>query len=295
MRPDDFFDDQPNTGGIWPSGPTRTFNVDLVEELRRAPVADRVDVDVAVGLVRLVHDDLERVGTGVDPELTELQIRMAILTLHAVLKRLTVSFDMPFRDFATFRAYWKRNGAGGKYQARRDILNELFNPLLDQLVELQAQGETSTLADAVSPRRVTGWARVDAEIGELRRHFQNAQTVQDYRNIGNDAVTVLETLSATAYDPAVHLRAGEIEPPVAQTKLRLDRVIEDALPGASNAHLRKLARASIEFAQQVKHTPTGNRRDAGVAADAVILLANILRRLTEPIAPTAATTEEIAA
>jgi hypothetical protein len=99
-----------------------------------------------------------------DPELAELPVRMAILTLHAVLKRLTVSFDMPFRDFATFRAYWKRNGADGKYQARRDILNELFNPLLDRLVELQAQGKTSTLADAVSPRRITGWARVDAEI-----------------------------------------------------------------------------------------------------------------------------------
>jgi len=32
----------------------------------------------------------------------------------------------------------------------------------------------------------------------------------------------------------------------------------------------------------VKHRTTPTRRDAGIAADAVILLANILRRLAEP-------------
>jgi len=38
----------------------------------------------------------------------------------------------------------------------------------------------------------------------------------------------------------------------------------------------------VEFAQLVKHRETPTRRDAGVGADAVIMLANILRRLAEP-------------
>ncbi|WP_410659527.1 hypothetical protein [Amycolatopsis sp. lyj-112] len=46
--------------------------------------------------------------------------------------------------------------------------------------------------------------------------------------------------------------------------------------------MRKLARSAIEFAQLVKHHDTTTRRDVGVAADTVILLANILRRLQEP-------------
>jgi hypothetical protein len=41
----------------------------------------------------------------------------------------------------------------------------------------------------------------------------------------------------------------------------------------------------IEMAQEVKHRSTRNRREAGIAADSVILLANILRRLDEEDSP----------
>jgi hypothetical protein len=122
---------------------------------------------------------------------------------------------------------------------------------------------------------------VDEEIAELRRHFQSARTPQDHRNVGNDCVTILEALSAQVYDPAIHLRPGETEPPVAKTKQRLERFVEDTAPGIENACLRKLARANIELAQEIKHSDTPSRRDAGIASDAVILLANLLRRLTE--------------
>lgn len=69
---------------------------------------------------------------------------------------------------------------------------------------------------------------------------------------------------------------------MAQTKHRLERFVEDAAPGGDNETLRKLARASIEMAQHVKHSQTPTRREAGIAADAVIQLANMLRRLSEP-------------
>jgi hypothetical protein len=51
--------------------------------------------------------------------------------------------------------------------------------------------------------------------------------------------------------------------------------------GPDNAALRKLALAAIEYAQQVKHSTTPTRREAGIAADAVIQLVNLLRRLDE--------------
>ncbi|WP_322749488.1 MULTISPECIES: hypothetical protein [unclassified Frankia] len=130
---------------------------------------------------------------------------------------------------------------------------------------------------------------VDAEVAELRRHFQIARTEQDYRNIGNDCVILTEALSRQVYDPKLHLQEGEEEPPVGKTKIRIERYVELAAPGSSNDELRRLARSAIAFAfafafafaQQVKHTSTSSRRDAGIAADTVILLANILRRLAE--------------
>ena len=64
-----------------------------------------------------------------------------------------------------------------------------------------------------------------------------------------------------------------------KSKLRIERFIEDALPGKSNEHVRGLTRKAIELAHNVKHSNTATRRDAGIAADAAFLLANILRRI----------------
>lgn len=288
MRPDDFYVHDP----LGP-GPGRELDAALLRDLRSGPVEGRTDIEVGVALARLVHDDLQRFGTGGGEEMADVEIREAFLALRAVVDRLGVEFDPPYRDFSTFKNYWTHEGAAGGgafrgvagrggYQARRDLLAETFDGLHDKLADLETHALSSTLTDPISPRTRTGWAGVDTEISELRRHFQNASTAQDYRGIGNDCVHVTEALSRQVYDPATHLRDGEQEPPVAQTKQRLERYVEDAAPGPDNAALRKLARATIEMAQQVKHSETPTRREAGIAADAVIQLANLLRRLDEP-------------
>ncbi|WP_157105231.1 hypothetical protein [Rhodococcoides kyotonense] len=82
-----------------------------------------------------------------------------------MLKQLVAApLELPFRDFNTFRKYWNRNGAYGSWQARRDILDQYFEPLHKFLGEREAKSLTSTLVSAISPRQVTGWPRVDEEI-----------------------------------------------------------------------------------------------------------------------------------
>lgn len=145
----------------------------------------------------------------------------------------------------------------------------------------QDQALESTLAEAVSPHERLGWPQVDTEIGELRRHFRTARTPQDYRAVGNDCAHLMEALSRKVYDHAKHTPGGEPEPPVTSTKLRLTRYVEARLPGPDNAEMRKFARAAIELAQVVKHSRTPTRMEAGILADAVILLSYMLRRLDE--------------
>ncbi len=152
----------------------------------------------------------------------------------------------------------------------------------EQLEGLEAQSLAATLATPLTPHPGTGWPAVDHEIAELRRQFLTAVTPQDYNGVGLVAVRLAEALSATVYDPSVHLQTGEAVPPVSNTKDRLDRYIEVSAAGPDNARLRKLARDTIEYAQHVKHRGTPTRREAGIAADAALLLANILRRLAEP-------------
>jgi hypothetical protein len=260
-----------------PSG----LDIDFLRRIRANEDVGLSDIELAVALVRLVHDELERYGTSGGTRVDEREIRGAIRTARSLVERLGLELKLPFSDFGTFRSYWLREDASGSWQARRDILNDLFSDLHDQLERLEDGEIGSALVRPATSRPGTGWARVDTEVNELRRHFQAARTEQDYRNVGNDCVAVLERLSAQVYDAAVHLRDDEEEPPVANTKQRLGRFIEDSAAGPSNAEVRKVARAVIELAQAVKHQGTPTRRDAGIAADSVIQLANISRRLAE--------------
>lgn len=282
MRPDDFFIDESASGDPW-SAPSQALDEDLVRRVLVGPLPDRSDVEVAVALARLVHQEYEERATADNPRIGSDDSRALLAALRTVLSRLGVAFTPPFTDFPSFYQYWRREGmtGDGSWAVRRNFLSELLRPIHEQLADLEAGVVVTTLAQPATAHPRTGWTRVDEEIAELRRHFQAARTPQDFRNVGNDCVIVLERISEVAYEPAEHLPEGQEEPPVASTKARLERVVEVDLPGPGNAELRKLVRAAIEQAQAVKHR-TPDRRHAGVAADSVILLANIMRRVRLP-------------
>lgn len=272
--------EEPDPWGGTTAVTSRVLDEDLLLGLTRGPVASHSDIEVAVALARFAHQEFEGHGTS-GAEITQDDSVLVMRALKAVLARLGITtFAPPFRDFNTFYKHWRSAGAVGSWQARRDILDEHFEPLHEALDVREAGSITSTLATPISPSKVTGWPRVDEELSELRRHFESASSQQDYSNVGNDCVALLEALSATVYEHGKHKHGDEAEPPVQNTKERLNRYIEVQLAGSDNAELRRLARASIEFAQAVKHRrATVTRQEAGIAADAVILLANLLRRI----------------
>lgn len=287
MRPADFFvevieDPSPNAAPWDMPNSSLAFDHALTDQIRRGPVEGRADVEVAIALCQLVHEQLQGYGTDSSQAIDDGEVGAAIIALGAVLRRLTVAFDLPFRNFTTFRSHWIKNGASNSWQARRDILDKLFEPLHLQLIRLEER-TLEALALPISPRADLGWPYVDEEIRELRRRFATAVTTQDYRAIGTYCIGVLESLGEVAYDQSRHLREGETVPSRDKTNIRIGRYIEDALPGRRNEDLRGLATKAGAFAHHVKHSPTPTRREAGIASDAVILLANILRRLEQDL------------
>lgn len=282
VRSDDYFIKMPVTPtDPWGPRSELILKLDLIEALRVGSIQGVDDLDAAIGLAMLVHEELESFGTSGGERVTDAQMSVSLRSLHAVLKRLDVAFSLPFRDLSTFHSYWVRVGAKGSYQARRDLLEALFEPLHAGLHRLEERAFEAVLAEPVSPHGATGWPKVDREVEELRKRFRQGTTPQDYRAVGTHAVGVIEALSRTVYNPVKHLREGEVEPPVDKSKQRLERVVDEAAPGHANAEVRGLARKAIELAQSVKHSETPTRRDAGIAADACVLLANILRRLAD--------------
>jgi hypothetical protein len=278
VHDDDLFEETGVTGFGTPKLKLRT---DLLNRLRAEPLRDDDDLTCAIVLTRLVRSELEAFGTGGGERLVAAELELVQRTLRAVLQRVGIDPSLPWRNFTGFKTYWLKNDASGSWQARRELIANIFDSVEDELDRQEEAEFRVVLADAVSPHAGTGWPKVDEEITELKRRFRTAATPQDYRDVGNRCVAVLEALSRTVYDPSRHLRHGEDEPPADKTKQRLGRYVEDSLAGKDNEAVRAVPNKVIELAHSVKHSTAPARREAGIAADAVILLANILRRVDQ--------------
>lgn len=289
MHMGDFFREETRhdpSGGPWGTSTVETvFREELVEQIRNSPIDGYTDLEVATGLNRLVYAELEKRATNESQQLDDEKIELAQKSLQAVLTRLGITLNLPWRNFAEFRTYWMQRGltGSGSWQARRDLLDGYFQPVLSELDHLEQASDQGALASAVSPYEELGWPEVDREIEALRARFRSAQNEADYRDVGNRSVAVLEALSRVLYDPQKHLRDGESEPPVDKTAIRLGRYVEDSLSGSDHELVRGVVKKTSDLAHKVKHRPAATRRDAGIAADSVIMLANVLRRVDQDL------------
>lgn len=275
LVPDDFFIDD---GGPFPSGPS--LNTDLLAQLRAGEYHGASDLEAAFSLVGLLRSEYLQFGTGGGNQLTDNGIQQVQRTCRLVLNRVAIDLEVPWRDFSSFKGYWLANGGYGSWQARRQMVADAFDPVQDALEELEHNGYTGAVAIAVTSHDSLGWPDVDAEVEQIRKAFHRARSPREYREVGLACVALLEALSKVAYDSDEHLRDGEEEPPPGNTKDRLSRVIEHELGESElGKELGRVAKRVVELSQAVKHSPTRTRTEAGVAADTVFLIANIIRRL----------------
>ncbi len=152
MKPSDFFlieeDPDWDLKGTDPwNRMQEVFNAELVGKLRLQPQEGINDLDAAYALTQLVHEDFEGYGTNGSTKLSDEEIAVAMRCLRAILKRLHVTFDPPFRDFKGFHGYWSSNGMSGSggWGMRRGYLNELFNPVFAQLEQLEDEQATTSV------------------------------------------------------------------------------------------------------------------------------------------------------
>jgi hypothetical protein len=226
--------------------------------------------------------DKELIGNlGITSEQSHTMMRLLI----TLCRKLDIDFKPPFRDFDSFYSYWCNHDAVGDWSARRVIVGDAFDPLSQDLDDLQIDLDlkNDVLVLPVSPSRKVGWPDVDSEIDHMRQDFKQAKSDLDYSNIGNDAEGIVEKLSAVVFDIADKdgLIKDEERNSLTEdrTKNRLQIFVERKTNGDSTK-LQALCKSVVELAQSTKHnrqTPT--RKSAGIAADTAIMLANILRRL----------------
>jgi hypothetical protein len=113
-----------------------------IESLRFGPLADHTDLDVAIALTRLLHDDFVSHGTdGKDMHLNDGNVQLVVKAHRAVSERLALKEPTwPFRTFDGphgFGTHWRDNDMRGSWQARRDCIEQILGPTRDALEELQ--------------------------------------------------------------------------------------------------------------------------------------------------------------
>lgn len=115
----------------------RSLNRDLLVFIQLGEINGRSDAEVGAALLRLAHDELEAFGTDGQQRTSEEEMRHILQTCRRLTKRIGVDLDLPFSDYRTFKSHWRVNGAVGSWRARRKILNDLFEPLHQELARLE--------------------------------------------------------------------------------------------------------------------------------------------------------------
>jgi hypothetical protein len=130
-------------GEPWASSRFRdVLDLGRLDLVRRDSQSEPNDIDAAVDLGRLAHSELESFGTNGEQTLDDDEITAVLRTLRAVLKRLDVPFDLPFRDFTGFHGFWSSQGMSGSWAARRGYLSDVFNPMFTRLDDLEDERGT---------------------------------------------------------------------------------------------------------------------------------------------------------
>lgn len=128
MQPDDFF--------IWNDFTEQSnFNVDLLEQLRKAPLEEVEELDVAYALTRLTLQELRAFDRGRGWRLSNDHFAFLLRSLRAVLKRVGIHFNPLFRDFEGFA----RLKAGWTFGQASDYVNDLFESIQARLEELEEE------------------------------------------------------------------------------------------------------------------------------------------------------------
>ena len=144
-------------------------------------------------------------------------------------------------------------------------------PLYAAIDDLKRERVGSELPES----EVTGWAAVDGQVAQLRRRLAAGRTSEDVQAVGLLCRDIMVTLADACHDPAVHGHVG------ASAVDRLNAVVNHIAPREENERLRKLLKATIDYANVVQHRRQGTLIEAGLVAEATVAAVNLMRRFTK--------------
>ena len=174
-----------------------------------------------------------------------------------------------YRDLWRWYEDWKAKGFTA-YRDRRAYVHELYDPLIQQIEELNT---TSGIQVFTEP---TGWKKVDRTIFGMRQRLETAHAEEEFQTVGLLGRETLISLAQVVFSPDKHRTADGTKPSQTDAKRMLDAFIAVELSGGANEELRKHAKAALDLANALTHRRTATFRDAALCAEATVSVVNLV-------------------
>ena len=247
------------------------------ERVRRlkSGTADDDDRDAARYLIDELKSAIKRGAR--DPQGTMgTRYRDLYTALQATTRRLGIAFRL------------EHDSLGSLVKAHSDLprmpsllIDSVIDPPFERLLDNLDDPASLRLLEPVDPS-TTGWAKVDDEIEELRAAAAAATTGHDRAAVARLCREIFVSLAEAAYDEPRHGRLPEREDGQGggTVKPRIEQVITTEAAGGDLSDLRVLMTKALSFANSLQHHKDPGDNEAMICADATIMIATGVRRLT---------------
>lgn len=185
------------------------------------------------------------------------------------LQDMGIDAPNPYHDLWGWYGKWS-DGSLPSWQARRNYIGTLYQPLLDALT--MKSKTTST----VQPQEPTGWARVDRNVDKINNALAYAENEEDFQTVGFLCREAIISLAQAVYDSTKHSSVDSISPSNTDAARMLESYIAAELAGNSNETHRKFAKTTVQLAVGLQHKRTASFREAALCAEATRAIINTI-------------------
>lgn len=123
---------------------------------------------------------------------------------------------------------------------------------------------------------LSGWERIDRSLKEIKGRIKLAKNEEQFQAIGLLCRETIISLAQAIYDKHKHPLVDNVTPSKTDAKRMIEAYIKAEIAGSSNENLRKYAKASLSFANELTHKRTANGKDVSICASATTSLVNLI-------------------
>ncbi|HOU84565.1 MAG TPA: hypothetical protein PLA54_05320 [Spirochaetota bacterium] len=195
--------------------------------------------------------------------------KIELKQLNEALKVMKIDNPINYKTLWDWYLFYKNNNLPS-YSLRRKYVNDLINPLIEAIESFDRLNDIDSLFDSN-----IGWPKVDNNIILIKKTLFEADCTEKYQSVGLICRETIISLSQIVFDKQKH-KLSDVEISDTDAKRMIEAYLSYELSGSSNETIRKLAKSSLDLANELTHKRTADFKLSALCAQSTISLINII-------------------